>query len=58
MRPWQWLRAAWRYLNGDAAYDRYCAHVARNHPGCPLPDRGAFHRGEVERRWNGVKRCC
>lgn len=57
---WARLVSAWRELNGDAGYARYLAeharaHAAHEHP--PL-SRAAFYRAEVERRWNGVRRCC
>ena len=52
-----WL--AW--LNGDTAYRRYCASWQREHAGCTQsapPDRAAFYRAELERRWSGIRRCC
>ena len=58
MKLWRLLKAGWRHLNGDAAYARFCAHWASHHPGLEPPDRRSFHRGEVQRRWNGVRRCC
>ena len=59
-RGWSGFRAWLAWLNGDAAYRAY--HEAWNaaHPDCdhaPL-SRAAFHREELERRWNGVRRCC
>ncbi|HUA89007.1 MAG TPA: YbdD/YjiX family protein [Steroidobacteraceae bacterium] len=53
-RAWGWLRA----LAGDDAYERYCAHQVRCHPGRAPLDRHAFYRQELERRWSGVSRCC
>jgi uncharacterized short protein YbdD (DUF466 family) len=53
-RAWGWLRE----LAGDDAYERYCAHQARCHPGGATLDRHAFYRQELERRWSGVSRCC
>ncbi len=51
---WQWLRR----LSGDDAYERYLAHQVRAHPAEPVLDRRAFYGQELERRWNGVQRCC
>ena len=57
-RPLTSLRQWYAWLNGDAAYTRYLAHLRSEHPGHELPTRAAFYRMEVERRWNGVCRCC
>lgn len=54
------LRAFWRNVNGDAAYERYLAHW-QTHPHAPDEkplDRKAFFAAETQRKWNGVKRCC
>lgn len=56
------LRQIWqalRCLSGDDAYERYLAHWRERHSseGAPL-DRRAFYRAELERKWNGVRRCC
>ncbi|MGD9598960.1 MAG: CstA-like transporter-associated (seleno)protein [Steroidobacteraceae bacterium] len=45
-------------LNGDAAYERFVAHRCSVHPGEPLPSRREFWCGEVERKWQGIHRCC
>lgn len=59
MRRWLAFLRAWAaWLNGDAAYAHYCAHLGRAHPDEPLPSRAEFHRAETERRWNGIRRCC
>ena len=57
------LKGIWqgiRRLSGEDAYERYLAHW-RDHHGeedrVPL-DRKAFYRQLVERKWNGIKRCC
>jgi len=50
----QWLG----WLNGDAAYRAYLAHLHVHHPEQPLPSRAEFFRAETERRWNAVRRCC
>jgi uncharacterized short protein YbdD (DUF466 family) len=56
------LRRLWkglRTLSGDDAYERYLAHwkAHRSHEGPPM-DRKTFCRAELERKWNGVRRCC
>lgn len=55
-RAWRLLRRA----TGDDAYERYLAHWRERHRqegGQPL-SRKAFYRAELERKWNGVRRCC
>ncbi len=56
------LMAAFRHwlawLNGDHAYTCHLAHLREQHPERPPPSRAEFYRSEVERRWNGVRRCC
>lgn len=55
-RWWRRLRTA----TGDDAYERYLAHWHSRHAqdgGQPLTRR-EFHAAEIQRRWNGVKRCC
>jgi uncharacterized short protein YbdD (DUF466 family) len=51
-----WLRT----LSGEDAYERYLRHWQTHHDGeAPPPlSRKAFFRQEIERKWNGVKRCC
>lgn len=53
---WRWLRSA----SGDDAYERYLLHWHEKHAadgGQPL-SRKAFFRAELDRKWNGVRRCC
>jgi len=53
---WQELRKA----TGNDAYERYLTHWYAHHAeegGEPL-NRKAFFKQEIERKWNGVKRCC
>ncbi len=52
------LRAWLAFLNGDAAYGAYRAHLATHHPEATPLDRAAFFRAEQDRRWNSVRRCC
>ena len=57
-RRWIALRRWLAWLNGDTAYAAYLAHLHARHPECTPPSRAEFHRQEIERRWNGVRRCC
>ncbi|MDD1650908.1 MAG: YbdD/YjiX family protein [Methylococcaceae bacterium] len=56
------IRKAWvvlRRVCGDDAYERYLAHWREQHQGEGLPmDRKTFHASEIQRRWNGIRRCC
>jgi uncharacterized short protein YbdD (DUF466 family) len=56
------LRRFWnalRTVTGDDAYERYLAHWRAHHAGEGVPlDRKAFFRTELERKWNGIRRCC
>ncbi|MBV8341269.1 MAG: YbdD/YjiX family protein [Gammaproteobacteria bacterium] len=53
-RAWGALRAA----TGDDAYERYCRHQARHHPGAERLERAAFWAERERDRWSGVRRCC
>lgn len=59
MRALRCLRALVRRLNGDDAYERYLAHWRGHHAddGAPL-DRRQFYQAELQRKWNGIRRCC
>ena len=49
-----------RQLSGDDAYERYLQHWQQHHAsenGTPQTRR-AFFKAELERKWQGVKRCC
>jgi uncharacterized short protein YbdD (DUF466 family) len=53
---WRGLRA----LSGEDAYERYLAHWNAHHAQEakePLSRRD-FFKAELERKWQGVKRCC
>jgi uncharacterized short protein YbdD (DUF466 family) len=57
------LKYLWRLFRiacGDDAYERYLAHWRAHHAleEAQPPSRREFFRSELERRWNGVKRCC
>ncbi len=57
------LKAIWqgvRCLSGEDAYERYLTHWREHQPqagNIPL-DRKAFYRQYLDRKWNGVRRCC
>jgi uncharacterized short protein YbdD (DUF466 family) len=56
----QRLRDLWKLLRAmatDDAYEQYLAHHAQAHGGAPL-SRREFYRGEQQRKWTGVSRCC
>ncbi len=58
-RTLQRLWRALRTLSGDDAYERYLVHWHTHHAGEGAPlDRKAFFKTELERKWNGIKRCC
>lgn len=57
------LARCWRLLrtvSGDDAYARYLTHRREHHAleGGQALNRKAFFRAELERKWNGVRRCC
>ncbi|MGE0581857.1 MAG: CstA-like transporter-associated (seleno)protein [Steroidobacteraceae bacterium] len=52
------LRSLARRASGDDAYERFVAHRRAVHPGEPLPSRREFWCSEVDRKWQGVNRCC
>lgn len=47
-----------RRATGDDAWERFVAHRRAAHPDEPLPSRREFWCGEVDRKWQGVNRCC
>jgi uncharacterized short protein YbdD (DUF466 family) len=49
-----------RQLSGDDAYERYLSHWQTHHAteGGQPQTRAEFFKAELERKWNGVKRCC
>lgn len=52
------LLALLRRVSGDDAYERHIAHRCAAHAGEPLPTRREFWCSEVDRKWQGVNRCC
>lgn len=48
-----------REITGDDAYERYLEHWQNHHAQEGEPQtRATFFKAEMERKWNGVKRCC
>ena len=63
MRWFGHLRQFWqglREIAGEDAYERYLAHWHGHHAqeGDDPLSREAFFKQELERKWNGVRRCC
>lgn len=63
MRLVEMIKQYWsglRGIAGDNAYERYLAHWRGYHAeeGSEPLSREAFFRQELERKWNGVRRCC
>ncbi len=55
------LRAFWngfRQVAGDDAFERYIERHNRLHPDVAPLDRKEFFKSELQRRWDGVRRCC
>lgn len=51
---WRLLREA----STDDAYERYLAHLEREHADAIPLSRRAFYLREQDHKWDGVKRCC
>ena len=48
-----------REVSGESAYERYVAHVRRDHPGEPVMSRRDFERGRQDARESQQRaRCC
>jgi uncharacterized short protein YbdD (DUF466 family) len=49
-----------REISGDDAYERYLVHWQTHHAEQEVKPqtREEFFKAELERKWNGVKRCC
>ena len=53
------LRRGYLQLFGIPDYERYLAHMAREHPGDPVLSRREFCARAIERKYNGSgPRCC
>jgi len=58
---WRLARMAWTLLRqaaGDDAYERYCEHMLKTHPGSVVMGRSAYYRFRMEQKWNRLTRCC
>jgi len=56
-----YLRAFWngfRQVTGDDAFERYIERHNRLHANVAPLDRKEFFKSELQRRWDGVRRCC
>jgi uncharacterized short protein YbdD (DUF466 family) len=55
-------RNAWRTLRaatGDDTYERYLEHFREHHAAAGTPlSRREFCAREMDRKWDGVRRCC
>ena len=63
MHPLKFISKCWRGLqaaDGGDAYERYLDHWLREHAqeGREPLSRKVFFKQELERKWDGVKRCC
>ncbi|WAZ24039.1 YbdD/YjiX family protein [Streptomyces cinnabarinus] len=50
-----------RELTDESAYDRYTAHLRRDHPAAPVPTRRDFERMRTDRQESDPRqgfRCC
>ncbi|MEU2562234.1 YbdD/YjiX family protein [Streptomyces longispororuber] len=55
------LRWYVRELTDESAYDRYVAHVRKEHPAAAVPSRRAFERMRTDRQDSDPRqgfRCC
>jgi uncharacterized short protein YbdD (DUF466 family) len=55
------LRGVWallRQIMGEGAYERYCAHLYRRHPGVLPPRPAEFYVRRLEERYSRPSRCC
>lgn len=49
----------WRGVTGADAYERYVAHLRREHPDAPVPDEREFWRAKyADQDANPGARCC
>lgn len=49
----------WRGMTGADAYERYVAHLRREHPDAPVPSEADFWRDKyAEQERNPTTRCC
>ncbi|MBA2944447.1 YbdD/YjiX family protein [Streptomyces himalayensis] len=61
LRGLRWVRWYVRELTGESAYERYVAHVRRDHPTASVPSRRDFERMLTNRQESDPRhgfRCC
>ncbi len=55
------LRTVWLMLTelaGESDYRRYCAHLAKRHPGQRAPSEQEFYLERLEQKYARPSRCC
>ncbi len=58
---WRGLWNAWvllREVSGDAAYERYLAHMYLAHPGRPALTQREYYLRRLDQNWSRIARCC
>nr|WP_277628322.1 YbdD/YjiX family protein [Arsenicicoccus dermatophilus] len=56
MRTARWY---WRGVTGADAYERYVAHLTREHPDAPVPSEREFWRQKyADQERHPTSRCC
>ncbi|MFJ6568430.1 YbdD/YjiX family protein [Streptomyces sp. NPDC091292] len=61
VRVLRWMRWYVRELTDESAYERYVAHVRKQHPDAPVPSRRAFEKERTDRQETDPRqgfRCC
>ncbi|CAM5464682.1 YbdD/YjiX family protein OS=Streptomyces alboniger OX=132473 GN=CP975_23825 PE=4 SV=1 [Streptomyces alboniger] len=61
LRGLRWIRWYVRELTDESAYERYVAHVRKDHPAAAVPDRRAFERMRTQAQESDPRqgfRCC
>lgn len=61
LRGMRWMRWYVHELTDESAYDRYVAHVRKEHPAATVPSRRAFERMRTDRAESDPRqgfRCC
>jgi uncharacterized short protein YbdD (DUF466 family) len=61
LRGLRWMRWYVRELTDESAYERYVAHVRKEHPAAAVPDRRAFERMRTQTQESDPRqgfRCC
>ncbi|GGR68150.1 hypothetical protein GCM10010252_02410 [Streptomyces aureoverticillatus] len=57
----RWMRWYVRELTDESAYERYVAHVRKDHPAATVPSRREFERTRTDRQESDPRqgfRCC